>query len=107
MTRDEVPDPLKLDVSVRIDTREEWHGSTSSYVRQPEEVVEYLQGVFTPVSGTVIGMGTIPWCCGPERDSWIRPGDKIEISMESLGCLRQVVPTVYLGDRKCRWKARK
>lgn len=63
--------------------------------------------VVTPVSGTVIGMGTIPWCCGLDRDSWIRPGDKIEISMESLGCLRQVVPTVYLGNRECRWKARK
>ena len=92
VTSDEVGDPLALNVKVKIGNRYEWKGSTSEYCSPPEKAVEFLKSVFTPLPGTVIGLGTIPDCTGLDNDLWLEPGDKIEIIFDKLGILRQNVP---------------
>jgi 2-keto-4-pentenoate hydratase/2-oxohepta-3-ene-1,7-dioic acid hydratase in catechol pathway len=89
VTPDEVGNPLALNVKVKIDKRYEWNGSTAEYFAPPEKVLEYLNTIFSPSPGTVIGLGTIPDCTGLDNDLWIRPGDKIEIYFDKLGILRQ------------------
>jgi hypothetical protein len=48
-------------------------------------------------------MGTIPDCTGLDNDLWIKPGEKIEITFDKLGTLRQNTPE-YLGKiEPSRW----
>jgi 2-keto-4-pentenoate hydratase/2-oxohepta-3-ene-1,7-dioic acid hydratase in catechol pathway len=92
VTPDEVGDPLALNVKVKVGERYEWKGSTSEYCARPEKAVEFLKTVFTPLPGTVIGLGTIPDCTGLDNDLWINPGERIEIIFDKLGILRQNIP---------------
>lgn len=108
VTVDEVENPLSLDVSVKIgeNSRLAWQGSTSDYVTHPQEVVDYLSTIFTPPPGTIIGMGTIPGCCGLDNNQWLLPGDELEISIEGLGTLKQFVPKELNALESSRWKNR-
>ncbi|WP_044482028.1 fumarylacetoacetate hydrolase family protein [Paenibacillus antibioticophila] len=108
VTPDEVDSPLSLDVSVKIgkNNRLSWKGSTSDYVTHPQEVIDYLSAIFTPPPGTIIGMGTIPGCCGLDNNQWLIPGDIVEISIQGLGTLKQFVPSELKLLQSSRWKNR-
>lgn len=109
VTPDEVATPLSLDVTVKIgkNNRLSWNGSTSDYVTHPQEVVDYLSTIFTPPPGTIIGMGTIPGCCGLDNNQWLIPGDIVEISIQGLGTLKQFIPSELKPLQPSRWKNRK
>lgn len=106
VTPDELPDPLALDVKVAIGTRDLWRGSTREYARHPEDVVAFLREVFTPLPGTVLGMGTIPDCTGLDNDRWLHPGDRVEIRVQGLGSLRQQIGQPPADLQPSRWKRR-
>lgn len=106
VTPEEIQNPRALKVSVRIGDRAVWQGSTSGYSHSPEEALQYLRSIFNPAPGTVIGMGTIADCCGLDRDEWIKPGDRIEITLEGLGILRQIVPQKALDFGLSPWRRR-
>jgi len=108
VTPDEIKDPLSLDVSVEIDNNNQlsWQGSTSDYVVHPQEVIDYLSTIFTPPPGTIIGMGTIPGCCGLDNNQWLLPGDQVEISIKGLGTLKQFVPKELPSLESSRWQNR-
>lgn len=106
VTPDEVENPLALHVSVEIADRWRWEGSTSEYTAHPNDVLAYVQKIFQPAAGTVIGMGTIPDCCGFDRDEWIRPGDRISITFDRLGTLTQFVPRQLPALQHSRWGQR-
>jgi hypothetical protein len=103
VTADEIGDPLALNVKVKIGERFEWKGSTSEYSARPEKAVEYLKTIFMPSPGTVIGFGTIPDCTGLDNDLWINPGEKIEITFDKLGTLRQNTPEDLGKIEPSRW----
>jgi 2-keto-4-pentenoate hydratase/2-oxohepta-3-ene-1,7-dioic acid hydratase in catechol pathway len=107
VTPDEIGDPLALNVKVKIGDRYEWKGSTSEYSARPEKAVEYLKTIFTPLPGTVIGLGTIPDCTGLDNDLWINPSEKIEITFDKLGTLRQNTPEIVTNLEPSRWGNRK
>jgi len=107
VTPDEIGDPLTLNVKVKIGDRYEWKGSTSEYSARPEKALDYLKTVFTPLPGTVIGLGTIPDCTGLDNDLWINPGEKIEIIFDKLGILRQNTPDNLGKIEPSRWGNRK
>jgi hypothetical protein len=106
VTPDEIGDPLALNVKVKIGERFEWKGSTSEYSARPEKALEYLKTIFTPLPGTVIGLGTIPDCTGLDNDLWIKPGEKIEITFDKLGTLRQNTPENPGKIEPSRWRNR-
>lgn len=106
VTPDEVGDPRKLGVTVRVGDRFEWKGSTSEYSASPEDVIRQLRGTFTPVPGVVMGMGTVPGCCGLDNDLWPLPGEAIEITFDKLGTLRQKMPQRISVDTPSRWGER-
>lgn len=106
VTPDEVGDPLSLDVHVKVGSRYNWHGSTSEYKEHPEEVARFIRTVFTPLPGTIFGMGTVPDCTGLDNDQWIEPGDLIEISFSKLGTLRQSIPREVGPRLPSRWEER-
>ncbi len=103
VTCDEVENPLDLKVHAKVGERIHWEGSTSEYSHHPKEVVRYVESVFSPKSGTVVGLGTIPGCCGLDRNEWIQPGEEIAITIDSLGTLRQRAPSKVLDFNNSRW----
>lgn len=109
VTVDEIDNPLSLDVSVNIgkEKRLSWNGTTSEYTSNPQEVIDYLGSIMTLPQGSIIGMGTIPSCCGLDNDEWLLPGEKIEISIQGLGTLRQFIPDKLPLLEKSRWEQRK
>ncbi len=106
VTPDEVPDPLSLHVTVTVGERYRWLGHTSAYTAHPAQVMEYLTSFQTVAPGTIIGMGTVPGCCGLDRDEWILPGEVIEITFEKLGTLRQLTPSEIGPLAPSRWRMR-
>lgn len=106
VSREEVPDPLDLQVSVNIGDRLRFEGNTSGYSRTPGEVIYYLTRYRDIEPGTLIGMGTVPGCCGLDRDEWLLPGEEVQISMDRLGSLHQVITDEVPGLQPTRWKAR-
>ncbi|MGE7114674.1 fumarylacetoacetate hydrolase family protein [Lysinibacillus sp. NPDC047702] len=106
VTPDEIDDPLSLDVDVRIGERLHWKGNTSEYSVQPAKVMEEVLKVFTPLPGTIIGMGTIPDCCAIETEQWLLPSDRIQITFDKLGTLTQLVPDHVKITESSRWEKR-
>jgi len=106
VTPDEVGNPLDLKVRASVEERIYWEGTTSEYAHHPEEVVKYMKTIFSPQVGSVIGMGTVPGCCGLDNDEWIKPGENIKISIEKLGVLHQKVPKKKVNYDLSRWKKR-
>ncbi len=106
VTADEVESPLNLSVNVKVGERFVWKGSTSEYIRDPLKVMEYLNTIWELVPGTIVGMGTIPGCCGLDNNQWILPGERIEITFDKLGTLNQNIPESLGKLEKSRWKSR-
>ena len=106
VTPDEIDNPLDLAVAVAIGDRFRWHGHTREYTTSPTELLRYLFSVFTPHPGTILGMGTIPDCCGLDHNLWLHPGDRIEIEIQGLGVLRQYIPSQIGPLQADRWTRR-
>lgn len=106
VTPDEIPDPRALQASVKVGTRFHWQGSTREYSHSPEEVLSFLNGIFPLCPGMVIGMGTLPGCCGVDQDLWMEPGDSVEIDFEKLGILSQTTARRALDFTRSPWGAR-
>lgn len=99
-------DPLNLSVDVRVGNRFHWKGSTREYSAKPEDAIRYLQTIFDLRPGMLIGLGTIPGCCGLDHNLWLEPGDLISISFENLGTLQQQFPQLPKGVNTSRWAKR-
>lgn len=86
-TLDEVGDPFNLKVTVVVNGKLKYQGSTSEISHRADDVFAWL-GFIAPLKpGTVAGFGTIPDCTGCDHDDFIDPGAEIEISFERLGTL--------------------
>lgn len=106
VTPEELPDPLNLDVKVRIGDRLEWAGSTSEYTHDAAAVIAYLSDFLTLLPGTVIGMGTIPDCTGLDNDEWVMPGETVTMEFTGLGNLSQHIPKPPENLQASRWEKR-
>lgn len=102
----EIANPLSLEVSVKINNRFHWKGNTHAYSISPQEVIAYLQSISDLNPGSVIGLGTIPFCCGLDNNKWIEPGDVISITFDQLGTLTQYVPESVEILEPSRWGER-
>lgn len=106
VTPDEVGDPYDLKVTVLVNGKLRYQGSTSEISHRAEDVFAWL-GFIAPLrSGTVAGFGTIPDCTGCDHDDFIDPGAEIQITFERLGTLhcRFAEPTGKLLPS--RWPVR-
>lgn len=93
VTPDEIPDPLNLDVTVTFNIRATWHGTTADYTMHPAELLAHILTRRSLPAGTIIGLGTIPGCCGLDRDEWLNPDEAFTITIEQLGSLTQSFST--------------
>ncbi|KAH8055547.1 Fumarylacetoacetate (FAA) hydrolase-like protein [Aureococcus anophagefferens] len=47
--------------------------------------------------GEVLGLGTVPGCCGLEIGEWLKPGDEVTVACEGLGTVTNTIPAPVAG----------
>lgn len=57
------------------------------------EMIEHLAMEEWVRATDLLGSGTVGTGCGLELDKWIQPGDKLELSIERIGSLKNIVGT--------------
>ncbi|WP_298841604.1 fumarylacetoacetate hydrolase family protein [uncultured Roseobacter sp.] len=93
VTRDEVPDPQALDMSLDLNGNRMQTGNTSTMIFTVAEIIEHLSQLFTLYPGDVISTGTPPGVGdGIKPDPvYLKAGDVMELAIEGLGAQRQNV----------------
>ena len=92
VTRDEVPDPSKLEVSLRLNGDEMQRSTTDLLIFDVPALLEYISSFTELVPGDVIATGT-PGGVGWKRDPpvFMRHGDVVEVEVRGVGVLRNRV----------------
>ncbi len=85
VTRDEIPDPHFLDLSLKVNGVVKQQGNTRDMVFKVPDLIEFISRYMTMEPGDVIFTGT------PVRSSAINSGDMVEITIEKVGVLRNPV----------------
>ncbi|HEU4981807.1 MAG TPA: fumarylacetoacetate hydrolase family protein [Acidobacteriaceae bacterium] len=88
VTADSVPDPLALDISLRLNGETLQHSNTRNLVFSPAALVSTLSQSLVLEPGDVISTGT-PAGIGFHRKPqvFLKPGDRMEIEVSGIGIL--------------------
>lgn len=86
--RDELPDDSDLRITLTLNGEVKQDSNTGNRTFDTADIVSYLSGFFTLRPGDLIYTGT-PGGVGMGRDpqEWLKPGDRIEISVGRIGVL--------------------
>lgn len=94
VTRDELPDPHNLAMSLDVNGERRQTGTTSTLIFSVPHVIAYLSRFMTLLPGDVISTGTPPGVgMGMKPPCYLKEGDVMELSVEGLGRQRQTVVT--------------
>ena len=93
VTRDEVPDPQALPMTLDLNGQRMQTGNTSTMIFTVAEIVSHLSQMFTLHPGDVISTGTPPGVgMGMKPEAvYLKDGDVMELEIEGLGRQRQQV----------------
>ncbi len=92
VTADEVPEPGKLGIELRLNGQVMQHSNTSNLIFSVEELIAYVSTVCTLSPGDLLFTGT-PGGVGFARKPpvFLKPGDVVEVEIERLGTLCNTV----------------
>jgi 2-keto-4-pentenoate hydratase/2-oxohepta-3-ene-1,7-dioic acid hydratase in catechol pathway len=91
VTKDEVPDVGKLNVSVKVNGEVRGKNTSANILHSFEDMIAYVSQNETLHPGEVFGSGTIGGCCGLEISTFLKDRDVVEIDVERIGTLRNRV----------------
>jgi 2-keto-4-pentenoate hydratase/2-oxohepta-3-ene-1,7-dioic acid hydratase in catechol pathway len=92
VTRDEVPDPQNLTMYLEVNGHRYQDGSTKTMHFDVATIVSHLSQFMSLQPGDVISTGTPPGVgMGQKPETYLKPGDIIELEIEGLGKQRQNV----------------
>jgi len=92
VTRDEVPDPQRLRISLEVNGHRYQHGSSANMVFPVRTIVSYLSRFMSLHPGDVIATGTPAGVgMGQKPPVFLKPGDQVRIDIEGLGVQQQRV----------------
>ena len=92
VTKDEVSDPLKLNLWLKVNGKIFQNGSTDKMVFGPAFLVHYLSQFMSLQPGDVISTGTPPGVgLGQKPPVYLNEGDLVELGIEGMGVQKQVV----------------
>ena len=92
VTRDEVPDPQNLTMYLEVNGHRYQDGSTKTMHFEVATIVSHLSQFMSLQPGDVISTGTPPGVgMGQKPETYLKPGDVIELEIEGLGKQRQNV----------------
>jgi 2-keto-4-pentenoate hydratase/2-oxohepta-3-ene-1,7-dioic acid hydratase in catechol pathway len=91
-TKDEIPNPHKLDLWLTLNGEIKQQSNTSDFVFNIPQVVSYISQFMSLLPGDIISTGT-PFGVGmglkPQR--YLKSGDVVELGIQGLGTSKQVV----------------
>ncbi len=92
VTKDEVADPLNLNLWLKVNGKTFQNGSTDQMVFGPQFLVHYLSQFMSLQPGDVISTGTPPGVgLGQKPPLYLNEGDVVELGIEGMGMQKQVV----------------
>jgi 2-keto-4-pentenoate hydratase/2-oxohepta-3-ene-1,7-dioic acid hydratase in catechol pathway len=92
VTRDEVPDPHKLGIRLRLNGKTMQDSNTEQMIFSVAQLVAYLSVVFTLEPGDLVFTGTPPGIGHALKPPvYLKPGDVTEVEIDTLGTLRNPV----------------
>jgi 2-keto-4-pentenoate hydratase/2-oxohepta-3-ene-1,7-dioic acid hydratase in catechol pathway len=87
-SRDEVPDPHALSVTLKVDGRIMQSGSTRDMLFGIADLICFLSAQQPLEPGDVIASGTPAGVAGMHKPpAWLKPGSTVEVEVEKLGRL--------------------
>src|SRR5580698_5858611 len=92
VTKDEIPDPHALDISLEIGGEILQHSNTRELIFKIPELIEFISSVVTLEPGDIISTGTpsgVGFARKPPR--YLKAGDECIVRIEGLGELRNPV----------------
>lgn len=90
VTRDEVPEPGALEMSLCVNGELRQHSSAGEMIFSVPEAIAWISGYTTLEPGDLIAMGT-PGGVGETTQTYLRPGDVVEGAIERLGTITNAV----------------
>lgn len=87
-------------------------GNTAGMVHSVGEAIAFISQSETLHPGEVIGLGTIPGCCGIEHNRPLKSGDHLELSIDGLGSIqctigeRERVPSDHWRSEQAKRRAK-
>ena len=92
VTKDEVPDPLNLNLWLKVNGKTFQNGSTNKMVFGPAFLVHYLSQFMSLQPGDIISTGTPPGVgLGQKPPLYLNEGDIMELGIEGMGTQKQIV----------------
>jgi len=92
VTADEVPDPHKLAIRLRLNGKTMQDSNTSQMIFKVGDIIAYLSQVFTLEPGDLIFTGTPPGVGFVRKPPvYLKGGDMVEVEIDGLGVLRNPV----------------
>jgi 2-keto-4-pentenoate hydratase/2-oxohepta-3-ene-1,7-dioic acid hydratase in catechol pathway len=95
VTREEIPDPYNLLMSVYVNGELRGQGSSNGMQHTFEDCIAFVSRDETLYPGDVFGSGTVGNGCGFETGRYLDPGDRVELEVSGLGRL-----TNHIGPRR-------
>lgn len=96
VTKDEIPHPNNLDISIKINGEMRQSSNTGDMVFSVAELVSQISNFLTWEAGDVMFTGTPPGVgYGMNPQTYLDPGDVMEPTIEGLGSQRSVVTKIY------------
>lgn len=91
-TKDEIPDPGKLDLWLKLNGKTMQSSDTSDLIFKIPFLVSYISRFMSLIPGDIISTGTPSGVgLGLKPPSYLKPGDVVELSVEGLGVAKQNV----------------
>ena len=91
VTADEIPDPQRLKISLKVNEIERQNGGTGDMVFSVAQLIEYLSTGLTLLPGDVISTGTPAGVAAYTGAPFLKDGDVVETSVDKIGGLRNPV----------------
>lgn len=90
VTKDEVADPHKLDITLTVNGEVRQQSNTEHLVFDVPYLVEFLSHIVTLEPGDVVCTGT-PGGVGEARGIFLKAGDVVKVEVESLGYIENCI----------------
>jgi len=91
VTKDEIPNPHKLEISLSVNGKRKQRSNTSEMIFKIESLIEYISAGITLQPGDIISTGTPGGVAAATGGPFLKDGDIVEGSIDRIGTLTNPV----------------
>jgi 2-keto-4-pentenoate hydratase/2-oxohepta-3-ene-1,7-dioic acid hydratase in catechol pathway len=91
VTRDEIPDPHSLDISLKVNGKQKQNQNTSDMMIKIDELIAYASLGTTLKPGDIISTGTPEGIAAATGQPFLKDGDVVEATVQGIGTLKNPV----------------